>query len=652
MESEGWVVSTAVAQAGRPDKRVYEVTDAGRAELRRWLGEPLLRESHRSDLAVKLRAASYGDRAALLREVAALRAEHATRLAAYEQMVAAQYPQPETLDGADLDQYLVLRGGVRMEEFWVEWLGEYLPHALHADHEDHAMTNPYPHLLSPLEVRGGTLRNRTVMGSMHTGLEDRPWHVDAAGGVLRRAGPRRRGADRDRRLRPQRARLAAAVRLADDHAAQRRPPPARHRGRARRGRQDRAADPARGSLRIHPVLRQRQRQQVPHHALQGVRDEQQYGRADNFDFVRSAELARKAGYDAVEVMGSEGYLINQFLAARVNKREDEWGGTAERRMRFPVEIVRRIREAVGDDFIVMYRMSLLDLVEGGQTWDETVELAHRVEDAGASIINTGIGWHEARVPTIVTQVPRAAFCWTTRRLREEVGIPVCASNRINTPEVAEAAARRRQRRPGLDGAPVPRRPGVRQQGRRGSRRRDQHLHRLQPGLPGPHLRRQARLLPGQPARLPRDRAGRCCPSRARAKQVAVVGAGPAGLAAALNAAERGHTRRRSSRPTDEIGGQFRSRCAIPGKEEFAETLRYYARRFEVLGVDVRLGTRVGAGELAAYDEVVVATGVVPRRLDLPGSDHPKVVATTTCWAGASRSAAAWPSSGPAASAST
>ena len=322
-------------------------------------------------------------------------------------------------------------------------------------------------------------------------------------------------------------------------------------------------------------------------------------------------------------MGSEGYLINQMLTARTNNRTDRWGGSAENRMRFPVEIVERVREAVGDDFIVMYRMSLLDLVDDAQTWDETVELARRVEAAGASIINTGIGWHEARIPTIVTSVPRAAFAWTTAKLKDVVDVPVVASNRINTPEVAEQILADGQAdlismaRPFLADAEFV------QQGRGGPRRRDQHLHRLQPGLPRPHLRQQARQLHGQPARLPRDRAGppahphdqahrrrRRRPGRPRRRQ---------------RARPTAATRSSCSRRSAEIGGQFRLAMHIPGKEEFRETLRYYTRRLELGGVKLHLGRRAEVDDLAGFDEVVVATGVEPRIPSLPGIDHPKVV---------------------------
>lgn len=487
------------------------------------------------------------------------------------------------------------------------------------------MTNPYPTLLSPLEVRGGTLRNRTVMGSMHTGLEDRPWHVDelaayfaerARGGagliVTGGYAPNVRGwllpfgSQMTTRLNAARhQRVTEAVHAEGGRIALQ----ILHAGRYGYTPFSVSASPSKSP--ITPFKASGMSAKMVDQTIA--------------DFARSARLAQKAGYDAVEVMGSEGYLINQFLAARVNKRDDHWGGTAEKRMRFPVEVVRRIREEVGDDLIVMYRMSLLDLVEDGQTWEETVELAHRIEEAGASIINTGIGWHEARVPTILTQVPRGAFTWTTKRLREEVSIPVCASNRINTPELCEqlltdgSADLVSMARPFLaDAAFVA----------KAAEGRADEINTCiacnQACLDHTFSAKRASCLVNPRACHETELVLLPVP-RTRAKQVAVVGGGPAGLAAALNAAERGHTVTLFE-AEDELGGQFRYAMRVPGKEEFAETLRYYTRRFEVLGVDVRLGRRVGADDLAAYDDVVVATGVVPRRLDLPGADHPKVVA--------------------------
>jgi 2,4-dienoyl-CoA reductase (NADPH2) len=353
-------------------------------------------------------------------------------------------------------------------------------------------------------------------------------------------------------------------------------------------------------------------------------------------FAHAAGLARKAGYDAVEIMGSEGYLINQMLASRTNDRTDAWGGSASKRIRFPVEVVRRTRETVGDGFPIVYRISLLDLVEDGQTWDEVIDLAHALEEAGVTAFNTGIGWHEARVPTIITQVPRGAWRSATARLKAEVSVPVCASNRINTPDLAEEILASGEADLVSMARPLLADPELVAKAAAG--RADEintciacnqacldHVfaNTRASCLVNPRACRETDLV-----LLPIGGLDTARPT----SSVAVVGAGPAGLAAAASAAERGFAVTLYER-ADQIGGQFRLAMQIPGKEEFAETLRYFTRRLEVLGAEVRLGTTPTAADLASYDHVIVATGVTPRIPDLHGVDHPKVVTYADVLAG-------------------
>jgi len=480
----------------------------------------------------------------------------------------------------------------------------------------------FPHLLSPVTIGGLTLRNRAVMGSMHTGLEDHIWDVPklaayfaerARGGVglIVTGGyaPNRRGwlkpfaGDMTTRLQAQRHRQVtdavhehgAAIALQVLHA----------------GRYGYTPFSVGASTAKSPITPFRPS------ALSGKAVDRTAG-----DFARSARLAQKAGYDAVEVMGSEGYLVNQFLAARTNDRTDTWGGTVSKRMRFAVEVVRRTREATSPDFPILYRMSLLDLVEDGQTWEETAELAHRLEEAGASVINTGIGWHEARVPTIITQVPAGAWAWTTKRLRQDVGIPVCASNRINSPGLAERLL--------ADGTcdlvsmarPFLADPDLVKKAASG--RADEINTCIacnQACLDHTFANKRASCLVNPRACHETELV--LLPTRTR-RTVAVVGAGPAGLSAACSFAERGFAVTLFEKDA-EIGGQFRLAMRIPGKADFAETLRYYTRRLEVLGVEVRLSTEATTALLAPYDEVVVATGVEPRIPAIEGIDHPKVV---------------------------
>jgi 2,4-dienoyl-CoA reductase (NADPH2) len=479
----------------------------------------------------------------------------------------------------------------------------------------------YDHLLSPLTVGGLTLRNRVVMGSMHTGLEDHVWDIPklaayfaerARGGVglIVTGGyaPNKRGwlkpfaSEMSSRLHAMRHREVTDAVHAEGGAIALQ---VLHAGRY--GYTPFSVSASALKAPINPFRPK---------AMSSKAVEQTID-----DFAQSIRLAKKAGYDAVEVMGSEGYLINQFLAERTNQRTDKWGGSATNRMRFPVQIVRRARELVGDDFPIMFRISLIDLVEGGQIWEETVELAYALQDAGVSILNTGIGWHEARVPTIITQVPRGAWVGHTARLKAEVSIPVCASNRINTPELAESIIASGQADLVSMARPLLADPAFVNKAATG--RADEintciacnqacldHAFANKPVscLVNPRAARETVLV--------------LSPARTK-KSVAVVGAGPAGLAAAVSAAERGLDVTLFERD-EEIGGQFRLAMAVPGKEDFTDTLRYYGRRLEVLDVDVRLKTEATLADLQSFDEVVIATGVEPRVPAIPGIDHPSV----------------------------
>ncbi|PWQ95863.1 NADPH-dependent 2,4-dienoyl-CoA reductase [Leucothrix arctica] len=342
------------------------------------------------------------------------------------------------------------------------------------------------------------------------------------------------------------------------------------------------------------------------------------------DFVNCAALAQQAGYDGVEVMASEGYLLNQFIVTRTNHREDQWGGDYENRIRFPLAIVQRIRERVGDEFIIIFRLSMLDLVEGGSSTQEIIQLGKEVEQAGVTIINTGIGWHEARIPTIATKVPRAAFTWITAQVRDALSVPVITSNRINTPEVAEEVLARGDADMVSMARPFLADPEFVIKAEEG--RADEintciacnqacldhvFVGKLTSCLVNPRACHETEI-----NYLPTDAP----------KRIAVVGAGPAGLAFASVAAKRGHSVTLYD-AADQVGGQFNMAKLVPGKEEFYETIRYFSKQLELHSVNVMLNTRITAEMLNAegFDEVVVATGITPRELDFTSTDNTKVL---------------------------
>ncbi len=480
----------------------------------------------------------------------------------------------------------------------------------------------YPHLLAPLNLGFTTLKNRVLMGSMHTGLEELPdgpqrlaafYAERAAGGVglivtggiaPNKKGVVYQGASvlNDATQVPHHQIVTDAVHLAGGKIALQ----ILHAGRYSYQKQPVA--PSALQAPINPFAPQ----ELSHdEVLQTIAD-----------FANCARLAKQAGYDGVEVMGSEGYLINQFLTARTNHRNDEWGGDFTRRMRFAVEIVRAVREATGPDFILIYRLSMLDLVEDGSSWDEIEQLARAVEQAGATLINTGIGWHEARIPTIATMVPRAGFSWVTRKLMGKVNIPLITTNRINNPAVAEqvltdgCADMVSMARPFLaDAAFV----------QKAAQDRADEINtcigcnqacldqifdgKLTSCLVNPRACRETEM-PILPTETP--------------KRLAVVGSGPAGLAFAVTTASRGHQVTLFDAATD-IGGQFNIAKQIPGKEEFYETLRYFRRQLVLHGVIQQLNTPVQPSQLADFDEIILACGIQPRLPAIKGIDHPNVL---------------------------
>ncbi|NEW40742.1 NADPH-dependent 2,4-dienoyl-CoA reductase [Nocardia cyriacigeorgica] len=482
----------------------------------------------------------------------------------------------------------------------------------------------YPHLFEPLDLGHTTLRNRVIMGSMHTGLEDRAWDTNrlaayfaerARGGVglIITGGyaPNRTGW-----LLPFGAKLTNKTEAYRHRAITR----AVHAEGGKialqilhAGRYSYMPGSVSASSIKAPINPFRPRKLSAKGVEQTIDD-----------YARCARLAKFAGYDGVEIMGGEGYFINQFLAPRTNKRTDKWGGSAQNRRRLAVEIVRRTRAAVGPDFIIVFRLSMAELVEKGQTFDEIIALAQELEAAGANILNTDIGWHEARVPTIVTSVPRAAFVEFTAKITSRVNIPVCASNRINMPEIAEEILTRGDAE--LVSLARPFLSDPEWVNKAAQNRVDEintciacnqacldhaFQHKTVSCLLNPRAGHETEL--------------KLLPTR-RAKRIAVVGAGPAGLSAAVNLAERGH-RVDLFEADDKIGGQFDIARRIPGKEEFDESIRYFTRKLELTGVTVHLGKRATAAELieGRYDEVVLATGVRPRIPNIPGIDHPMVL---------------------------
>ncbi|MFF8328717.1 FAD-dependent oxidoreductase [Rhodococcus qingshengii] len=481
----------------------------------------------------------------------------------------------------------------------------------------------FPRLLEPLDLGFTTLKNRVVMGSIHTGLEDRAKDTDRLAEYF-----------------AERARGGVGLIITGGYAPNRTgwllPFGAKltNRIEARRHRRiTKAVHDAGGKIAMQILHAGRYSYQPFSVSASSIkapinpfRPRKLTGRGVRWqirNYVRCARLAKSAGYDGVEIMGGEGYFINQFLCERTNKRTDQWGGSSENRRRMAVEIVRRTRKAVGPNFIIVFRLSMADLVEGGQTWDEIVSLAKEVEAAGTTIINTDIGWHESRVPTIVTSVPRAAFVDITSKLEKHVDIPVAASNRINMPETAEEILNRGDAQLISMARPMLADPDWVNKAERGaSDEINTCIACNQACLDHAFVHKQVSCLLN-------PRAGRettliLSPTR-RTKNLAVVGAGPAGLSAALNLAQRGHSVTLFE-ASDKIGGQFGIAQLIPGKEEFAETIRYYTRMLDVAGVTVKLETRVAPADLiGSFDEVVVATGVTPRVPKIPGIENPKVL---------------------------
>nr|WP_298891082.1 NADPH-dependent 2,4-dienoyl-CoA reductase [uncultured Acinetobacter sp.] len=483
----------------------------------------------------------------------------------------------------------------------------------------------YPHLLQPLDLGFTTLKNRVLMGSMHIGLEEAPngyarmasfYAKRAQGGVglivTGGISPNDAGRTFDH------AAKLDTTEEADKHKII---TEAVHESGGKIALQ--ILHTGRYSYQQNIVAPSAV--QAPINAIKPKQLSAEEIKQTIADFVQCATLAQYAGYDGVEIMGSEGYLINEFIAERTNHRDDEWGGSYENRMRFAVEIVKQTREAVGEHFIIIYRLSMLDLVEGGSTLEEVIQLGKAIEKAGATIINTGIGWHEARIPTIATKVPRAAFTWVTEKLKKHLTVPLITSNRINTPEVAEYVLAQGHADMVSMARPMLADPDFVNKASEG--RSDEinscigcnqacldHIfsNKIATCLVNPEAAFETELL---------------FPLADEAKQIAVVGAGPAGCSFALYAAKRGH-QVTLFEADHQIGGQFNIAKTIPGKEEFYETLRYFKRQIELSdNIRLKLNHRVTFEELNKdeFDAVVVATGVTPRQLDFDGADSEQVI---------------------------
>ncbi|KPZ70716.1 2,4-dienoyl-CoA reductase [NADPH] [Shewanella sp. P1-14-1] len=482
----------------------------------------------------------------------------------------------------------------------------------------------FPHLLEPLDLGFTQLKNRVLMGSMHTGLEEEKGGFEklaafykerAAGGcgliVTGGIAPNFRG-----RLAPHACQLSFPWQVKKHRIVTK----AVHETDGKICMQILHA----GRYGYHPFSQAPSKIKSPITPFTPSKMSSRQVAGTIKDYASSAALAKKAGYDGVEVMGSEGYLINQFISSRTNKRTDEWGGSFVQRARFPLEIVKAIREKVGKEFIIIFRLSMLDLVDNGSTWDEVVKLAKWLEREGVSIINTGIGWHEARVPTIATSVPRGAFSWVTEKLKSEVSVPLIATNRINTPEIGESIIASGQAdmvsmaRPFLADAEFVNKAAAGQ-----SELINTCIGCNQACLDHTFSMKRATCLVNPRACY--ETEINFTPTQHK-KRLAVMGAGPAGMAFSVYAASRGHEVVLFE-AKNEVGGQFNLARKIPGKEEFDETIRYFNNQMKLHKVELRLNTRLDLDVLAneKFDEVIVASGVVPRALDLPGFDSPKVV---------------------------